>query len=425
MGSSQSLLSPETALTVAVVIGAVGIGYTQLGPSGPTSSTPSTAEPSSKKGKKKKRGTAASSPEPEPQLPAPPVPAVVAFPKVIPGGFEGTTTPEVEATPDASKSTKSKKKKKGKLVGSTTSVQQDSATSSQIQPPQPKSKGKSTPASGSTASLDKPAKKEKQTTPTSSPDTSTRPLKKWQSSMSLDTDGSWTRVESRKGKSGPSVDVTTTSASEADPATGTSSPVAERTDADAEEEGEEHLYTQEGTSTTEQRRPLAERMLPKPRKTGVADMLETPDHPTVARVMRVQPRPDEKPASGFSWGDYEDVRNDADGEEDDAGWGVVKSRRSTRPDRPTTSQSQSLTPTQSKAPETLTKRQRQNAQKRDAQKVSKAEAEQERLAVLAKHKKELERERIMEQSRGGGATKGKVSGGMKATVTDSGKLVWE
>jgi len=63
-------------------------------------------------------------------------------------------------------------------------------------------------------------------------------------------------------------------------------------------------------------------------------MLETPDYPTLARVMRVQPRPDEKPASGFSWGDYEDVQatestgggNDADGE--DEGWGVVRRKRS-------------------------------------------------------------------------------------------------
>lgn len=56
-------------------------------------------------------------------------------------------------------------------------------------------------------------------------------------------------------------------------------------------------------------------------------MLETPDYPTVARVMRVQPRPDERPAAGFSWADYEDVddsrtADDADGE-DEGGW-VVK-----------------------------------------------------------------------------------------------------
>lgn len=78
-------------------------------------------------------------------------------------------------------------------------------------------------------------------------------------------------------------------------------------------------------------------------------MLESPKYPSISRVMRVRPRPDEKPASGFSWADYEDVHvgdgsagvaaadiragtgNDADGEEegddDNDGWGVVKSRR--------------------------------------------------------------------------------------------------
>lgn len=58
-------------------------------------------------------------------------------------------------------------------------------------------------------------------------------------------------------------------------------------------------------------------------------MLETPDYPSLSRVMRVQPQADEKPPSGYSWADYEDVattgaENDADGE--DEGWGVVKSR---------------------------------------------------------------------------------------------------
>lgn len=65
-------------------------------------------------------------------------------------------------------------------------------------------------------------------------------------------------------------------------------------------------------------------------------MLETPDYPTVSRVMRVQPLPNEKPASGFSWGDYEDVHtvdnvgggNEADGEDD--GWGIVKSKTRSR-----------------------------------------------------------------------------------------------
>lgn len=60
-------------------------------------------------------------------------------------------------------------------------------------------------------------------------------------------------------------------------------------------------------------------------------MLETPDVPAIGRVLRVQPRPDEKPPPGFSWADYEDVdetrltADDADGE-DEGGW-VTKSTR--------------------------------------------------------------------------------------------------
>lgn len=174
-------------------------------------------------------------------------------------------------------------------------------------------------------------------------------------------------------------------------------------------------------------------------------MLETPDYPVLSRVMRVQPRPDEKPATGFSWGDYEDVNpgsgphgepsGDAEGEDaDDDGWGVVKSRgRSSmfliqsrsQPsishplvEISSASSSQTLA---NKAPEALSKRQRQNAAKREAEKAGKAQAEAERLAKLAKHKRELEKAKIAEQFKG----KGSTSGGMKASVDSRGKLVWE
>lgn len=41
-------------------------------------------------------------------------------------------------------------------------------------------------------------------------------------------------------------------------------------------------------------------------------MLESKDKPpTLARVIRIQPKPNEKPAPGFSWGDYEDVDVDS------------------------------------------------------------------------------------------------------------------
>ena len=53
-------------------------------------------------------------------------------------------------------------------------------------------------------------------------------------------------------------------------------------------------------------------------------MLSTPDHPPLARVMRVTPLPDEQPARGFTWGDYEDVAGTDDA---DDGWGVVQSRK--------------------------------------------------------------------------------------------------
>lgn len=62
---------------------------------------------------------------------------------------------------------------------------------------------------------------------------------------------------------------------------------------------------------------------------------------------------------------------------------------------------------QPRAPETLTKKQRQNAAKRAAEKVAKAEGEAARQTLLAEHKRDLERERIAEQHK----TRRDVSGG--------------
>ncbi|KAF8987520.1 hypothetical protein BDQ17DRAFT_1435580 [Cyathus striatus] len=156
-------------------------------------------------------------------------------------------------------------------------------------------------------------------------------------------------------------------------------------------------------------------------------MLETSDYPTIARTIRIQPPPDAKPVDGYSWGDYEDVQvsggdaggNDADGEDD--GWGVVKSKKQPRKERPASAQPQSHT---QKAPETLTKRQRQNASRREAEKEAKAALEAEQQAALANHRRELEKLRMAEQQQK--EKKGtKVSGGMKASVDDNGRLVWE
>lgn len=170
-------------------------------------------------------------------------------------------------------------------------------------------------------------------------------------------------------------------------------------------------------------------------------MLEESSVSTVARVMPVQPSADETPVPGFSWEDYGDVVeesvlvHDAD-QEDEGEWGIVKSRNRTRkpvlsfpllgvlrPLGPTQTPTTATPPHPSAAPEAMTKKQRQNARKRELAKAVKADAEAARLEGLAKHKRELERLRIIEQSRQGGGKQ--TSGGMHATVDDGGKLVWE
>ncbi|KAL1755489.1 hypothetical protein FB107DRAFT_262208 [Schizophyllum commune] len=402
MGAAQSQIPSEVVVAAAVIAGAAGVGYSLR--SGGASAEPASEQTTdagsrpapSKKSKKKKAGAAAASPAPEPEKAAAPEPKVVGFPDVIPGQFEAEpVVPDAPQPQTAGK--KKQKKKKGKGAAAAASGA-DTADSRPTTPaPAPAPSPAPPPPAPSAAPKGKKAKKQQ-----SKPDMS-------QSFAAIDTDGEWTRVESRRGKAATGAPAGT-SASETGATssiTGTESPVAERTE---EEESE-----------SDAPKTLAEKLVPKAPKTGVEDMLETPENPSLARVMRVTPRPGEKPASGFSWGDYEDVvveggGNDADGE-DDGGWGVVKSR-SRKTDRPTTPASSSQ-----QKPETPSKRQRQNAKKREAEKEAKAQAEAERLATLAKHKRELEKARMMEQYAKG--SKGKASGGMSATVDENGKLVWE
>ncbi|PSR76298.1 hypothetical protein PHLCEN_2v8530 [Hermanssonia centrifuga] len=303
---------------------------------------------------------------------------VVSFPAVVPGSFD---------TPEPTTKQKSKKKK-------------------------PKKSTTAAPAVRSTddAQSDSSATAPEAHTPVARPSTSKR-----SSPSILDGDGQWTRVEPRKrnppqlptaaegSKTAATVEASITSV------TGTSSPTADPT----EDEQQPPLQPEKNN-----RRPLAERLLPKPRKTGVDDMLETPDVPTLARVMRVQPKPDEKPAVGFSWGDYEDVdeargtADDADGEDDEGGW-VVKSSSKGRPKATSTPSHTSLSTTSAAE---LSKKQRQNSAKQAAKKATKDEIEAERLARLARHKRELEKARIAEQYAGKKP---------KAHVTDKGHLAFE
>ena len=60
--------------------------------------------------------------------------------------------------------------------------------------------------------------------------------------------------------------------------------------------------------------------------------------------------------------------------------------------------------------------------KREGEKTAKADADAEREATLARHKRELERIRMAEQAK---SAKKTVSGGMSASVDSNGKLVWE
>ncbi|KAG8795426.1 hypothetical protein FRC12_014589 [Ceratobasidium sp. 428] len=243
------------------------------------------------------------------------------------------------------------------------------------------------------------------------------------------TDGAWTRVETKR-RAG------------AAPGTRSTGPAAVLSDG----------LTTSVTGTEDEQediesakpRTLAERLLPAGRKTGVEDMLETPQYPDVARVMRVKPTEGQQPAPGYTWGDYEDVDENKvvsmdDEETDEGGWGVVTSRRtyftlSLMTSRLTfisgPQRSQTLTQASSQASkqpstETLSKKQRQNAAKRDAAKAAKVDSEADRQARLAAHKREQERERIAQQYAKPAPGKGKASGGMTASVNEKGSLVWD
>ena len=103
-----------------------------------------------------------------------------------------------------------------------------------------------------------------------------------------------------------------------------------------------------------------------------------------------KPAPGEQPAKGFTWNDYEGVDADAEGEGEhsaDDGWTTVPSRS-----RPASAAGAAKAGSGAEDAEP-TKKQRQHAAKRDALKAAKEDAERDRLARLAKHKRELERVR--------------------------------
>ncbi|KAG1767545.1 hypothetical protein EDD22DRAFT_1006042 [Suillus occidentalis] len=337
-----------------------------------------------------------------------PEPTIVPFPHVIPGEFDAVVPSSDDQQVKKNKATKKTKTKKQKQKQQGKEKEQDQAPEGTP----------SQPGSGDgDVNVDVSGTSKTQSSESSSPkagsELRTGEIRTW----SFDTDSSWTRIDTRQGARGGktatgsddqihaiSADMTS---SDVGPSTG-DSVIAEHTDEDESP----------SLDVGDKRRTLAERLLPKPRKTAVDDMLERSDFPGLARVMRVQPRADEAPAPGFSWKDYEDVSgalNDAD-EEGDGKWGIVKGKGRAKVSRPST------TPAQ-QAQEAPTKKQRQNAKRNQILKEAKADAEAERQAKLAERRRALEREEIINQSRRGGGKQ--TSGGMQATVDSRGKLVWD
>ncbi|KAG2136079.1 uncharacterized protein EDB93DRAFT_790708 [Suillus bovinus] len=452
MGSTLSHTSLQWAI-IAGIAGAATYRYlTHSNPGAPSTSTTSERPTASKKGTKSKKkkqtpkhagvsnpseksvsntvtstATTATSNPTATATPAHgnpvPEPTVVPFPHVIPGEFDAVLsssddqTVQVKRNKKTKAKTKTKKEKQKQKVVGTAEIAHERLSSSlaaQSDGDVPK------------ASIDMPSK-------VSSPkqDQELRTSQIRSSSPSFDTDSSWMRIDTRQTARGAKTArsdnqilaiTTDMTSSDVGPSTGHSG-IAECTDED------ESASLDAGTPG-DKPRTLAERLLPKPRKTAVDDMLERPSYPNLARVMRVQPRADEMPAPGFSWKDYEDVDIDEDvhassgtvnnaDAEDDNQWGTVKGKGRSKVSRPSTTPLQVV----QQAPGALTKKQRQNAKRNQMLKEAKADAEVERQAKLAERKRALERQQIINQSRHGGGKQ--TSGGMQATVDSRGKLVWD
>ncbi|KAG9027967.1 hypothetical protein FRB95_007014 [Tulasnella sp. JGI-2019a] len=227
-------------------------------------------------------------------------------------------------------------------------------------------------------------------------------------------DASWTRVDPRRsaatlGKSG--------SEAEASSDAGVTTSGA----------GDESSI-RSATGGEDERLTLAEKLVAKPVKTEVDDML--PADPGLARVMCIGGQPVPETPGGISWRDYEDadeLQHSTDADGDDEGWGIVQGKKPRTPIPEAQAPSASGTSRIPGLPSTISdaeivKRQRQREAKREATKAVKADGEAERLAILAKYKREQEKARMDAQAKKGKSSK--LSGGMTASV-QNGNLVWE
>ena len=278
MGSAQSYISSEIALTTLVVAGAIGLGYTQIGRSSIAAKSSTDAPQSDNlKGKKKRAKSSVvfsgdfldkghpNNDKPQQHLATPhvlnPLPG-------FPGQFEPTTLPDshlsdLAATSSSLSKAKKSKKKKAKAVVTTDPVVREVTASS------------SADYSSEISNKSRTKNLKRQPQPQSSSSQTTVLL---ESTASIDTDESWTRVGSVRRHTPLSKDNTASfdaTTSDADtgltPQTGSSSPIAER-GTEGEESSSFLLDIGSRESGENPRKTLAEKLLPKPRRTGVDEL---------------------------------------------------------------------------------------------------------------------------------------------------------
>ena len=274
MGSAQSYISSEAALTALVVAGAIGLGYTQIGRSSTTVRSSTDTTPQSGKGKKKRtkpnvvfsgdfsdKGHTDS--DKLEHL------TVQNSPPGFPGQFEPTTSPDshlsdIAVTSSSLSKAKKPKKKKTKSAATTDPIVREVVASS------------SADYSSEVSNKSRTKNVKRQQQPQSSSSQMTRVQ---ESTASIDTDGSWTRVGSVRRQTPLATTTFDATTSDADtgltPQTGSSSPVAER-GTEGEESSSFLLDIGSRESGENPRKTLAEKLLPKPRKTGVDELSFNP-----------------------------------------------------------------------------------------------------------------------------------------------------
>jgi hypothetical protein len=279
MGSVQSYISSEAALTTLVIAGAIGLGYTQIGRTTTAVKSSTDATPQSDKGKKKRAkssvvfsGDLSDKGHPSNDKPQqhPTTPHILNPPPGFPGQFEPTTSldshlTDLAATSPSLSKAKKPKKKKSKVAATVTTdpIVREVAASSSVD------------HSSDISNKSRTKNMKRQQQPQSSSSLMTRLP---DSTASVDTDGSWTRVGSVRRdtplskNSAASFDATTSDADTGlTPQTGSSSPIADR-GTEGEEPSSFLLDIGSQEFGENPRKTLAEKLLPKPRRTGVDEL---------------------------------------------------------------------------------------------------------------------------------------------------------